>query len=239
MIIQDEIVKVKPQQVGDNIFILDIPNDSIIVRQLDKWRNQMDWQEAILGDGLTVYELYDEDERDEIRHRMSEEYLNDTILPQEKENPHCWDMGDTNFIQLNPFLNYHKVAHNVIKDYLKIEGYVHDHPSGCHWFPPSGWMGWHTNADIFGYRMYCVYAAEDNKSFIRIRDPKTKEIITSWDKKGWNFRMFLCDTDDPDNYAWHCIYSDTNRISVGFHYQLEGQPSNLEKYKNVIYSETT
>ncbi len=220
MILNNEIVEVKPQQVGDNIFLLNIPDDSIIVHQLEKWRNQMDWSEALLGDGhAEVYEFYDEDDRDEIHHFVSEEYLNDTILVQEKETPHRWDIGDVNFVQLNPFLDYHKVAQSVIKDYLKIEGYEYSHASGCHWFPPSGYMGWHTNADEYGLRMYCVYAAEDKKSFFRVRDPKTKEVITSWDKKGWNFRMFLCHTEDPDNYAWHTIYSDTNRISVGFIFQ--------------------
>lgn len=223
MILNDEIVEVKPQQVGDNIFLLDIPDDSIIVRQLEKWRNQMDWEEALLGvsNKNEMYELHTEEEREELRHFVSEDYLNDTILNHEKEDPHRWDMGDVNFVQLNPFLDYHKVAHSVIKDYLKIEGYEYDMPSGCHWFPPSGYMGWHSNADTFGYRLYCVYAAEDKKSFFRIRDPKTKEVMTQWDKKGWNFRMFLCNNDDPDNYAWHSIYSDTNRISVGFCYQKE------------------
>ena len=221
MIIHDEIVEVKPQQVGDNIFSLDIPTDSIIVRQLDKWRKQVDWQEAMLGDGQTVYELYDEDEREELRHFVSEEYLKNTILTTEKETPHRWDKGDTNFVELNPFLDFHKVAHSAIKDYLKIEGYEYDKPSGCHWYPPSGFMGWHSNADVGGYRVYCVYASEDKKSFFRIRDSKTKEVITQWDKKGWNFRMFLCNNTTPDNYAWHSIYSDTNRISVGFCYQKE------------------
>jgi hypothetical protein len=218
MIINDEVVEVKPQQVGDNIFSLDIPTDSIIVRQLEKWRKQVDWQEALLGDGQTVYELYDEDEREEFRHFVSEEYLNNTVLTAE---PHRWDKGDTNFVELNPFLDFHKVAHSAIKDYLKIEGYAYEQPSGCHWFPPSGYMGWHSNADVGGYRVYCVYASEDKKSFFRIRDPKTKEVLTQWDKKGWNFRMFLCNNTTPDNYAWHSIYSDTNRISVGFVFEKE------------------
>ena len=56
--------------------------------------------------------------------------------------------------------------------------------------------------------MYLVWAEEDNKSFFRWEDPRTGEIITKWEKKGWNINRFVAP-------IWHCLGSWTNRISIG------------------------
>lgn len=84
--------------------------------------------------------------------------------------------------------------------------------SGRIWYPNNGYMGWHTNNDNRGYKLYCTHARESEKSFFRYQHPKTKEIITSWDKIGWNFRIFKV----LDELLWHCVYSETDRISIGF-----------------------
>ena len=38
---------------------------------------------------------------------------------------------------------------------------------------------------------------------------------TKWEEKGWNINRFNIG-NEPDNYLWHCVYSDTIRISMGF-----------------------
>jgi len=81
-------------------------------------------------------------------------------------------------------------------------------PSGLFFTPPGGYCGWHTNSDNPGHRMYLVWAEEDNKSFFKWKDPNTGEIITKWEKKGWNVNKF----EAP---MWHCLGSWTNRISIG------------------------
>jgi hypothetical protein len=73
-------------------------------------------------------------------------------------------------------------------------------------------MGWHTNSNNKGYRIYCTFAKESEKSFFRFRDPETEEIVTSWDKKGWNFRMFKI----GEKPIWHSVFSETDRISIGY-----------------------
>lgn len=85
--------------------------------------------------------------------------------------------------------------------------------SGRTWYPDNGgYMGWHTNSNNKGFRLYCSFAREPGKSFFRFRHPKTKEIVTSWDKEGWNFRIFRID----DNLLWHSVYSETDRFSIGY-----------------------
>jgi len=83
---------------------------------------------------------------------------------------------------------------------------------GRNWFPENGYMGWHDDNRYPGYRLYCVYAEEDNKCFFRYKDIESGKIITSWEKKGWNFRIFDI---LPENPLWHCVYAGCNRVSIG------------------------
>ncbi len=94
---------------------------------------------------------------------------------------------------------------------------IRDHPvqvnvSGHFWYPPGGFMGWHTNLRKPGWRMYINYAEESGKSFFRYRDPDTKKIVTCMDQE-WNFRLFKITLEKP---FWHAVYSDTNRFSLGY-----------------------
>lgn len=85
-------------------------------------------------------------------------------------------------------------------------------PSGHFWYPPQSWMGWHTNSRAPGWRIYINYAEEPGKSFFRYRHPVTGEIITLWDDV-WNMRVFRVTAENP---LWHCVYSNTNRFSLGY-----------------------
>lgn len=84
--------------------------------------------------------------------------------------------------------------------------------SGRNWYPPNGYMGWHTNANVQGFRLYCSHAPVSQRSYFRYLDPVTQKIETSWDSAGWNFRCFRTDLEP----LWHCVYSETDRISFGY-----------------------
>ncbi len=84
--------------------------------------------------------------------------------------------------------------------------------SGHFWYPPGGYMGWHTNLRKPGWRMYVNYAEEEHRSFFRYRDPDTGEVITCPDEI-WNFRLFKITPEKP---FWHCVFSETNRFSLGY-----------------------
>jgi len=94
--------------------------------------------------------------------------------------------------------------------------------SGYFWYPYRGYSGWHTNSDRAGDRVYLVWAQEDNKSFFRYQDPVTKEIVTHWEKAGWQVNHFRV---PKKGKLWHCIGSYTNRVSIGFRAL---QPEDLE-----------
>ena len=86
--------------------------------------------------------------------------------------------------------------------------------SGNFLYPKNGYMGWHTNADTPYLRCYITYS-ENGDSYFKYRDPITKEIIIDTDNVGWTVRYFEI-SNRPDEFLWHCVYSNTNRISIGY-----------------------
>jgi hypothetical protein len=84
--------------------------------------------------------------------------------------------------------------------------------SGHFWYPPGGYMGWHTNLKNPGWRLYSSYCDEPGNSFFRYRNPDTGAIVTSMDRR-WHFRLFRITSEKP---LWHAVYSQTNRFSVGY-----------------------
>ena len=107
--------------------------------------------------------------------------------------------------------------------------------SGFFYAPPGGCCPWHTNSEKeqmnmftpevgFPERIYLVWAKESDKSFFRYKDSETGDLVTKWDKKGWQVNRF---TPGPtDKPFWHCVASETDRISIGF--------MNIENFSNDI-----
>lgn len=85
--------------------------------------------------------------------------------------------------------------------------------SGRFHYPPKGFMGWHTNSNMLGWRVYATRSEESGKSFFRYY--KNGKTITEDEIKGWNFRAFEV---KKGNLYWHCVYSDTDRYSFGFRF---------------------
>ena len=85
--------------------------------------------------------------------------------------------------------------------------------SGRFWYPEGGYMGWHTNSDAPGKRVYLNYSYEDRKSFFRYLD-EDGQVQTSWDQRGFTMREF--DIGDTHDRLWHSVYSNTDRLSFGF-----------------------
>lgn len=86
-------------------------------------------------------------------------------------------------------------------------------PSGNFYYPPTGFMGWHTNSDTPCDRVYITWASEAGKSFFRYRDPETGHIITDYDDKGITTRRFKVTSEPP--HLWHCVGSECDRLSFG------------------------
>ena len=74
-------------------------------------------------------------------------------------------------------------------------------------------MGWHTNSNTPGRRVYISYSSEANvNSFNYVKNGK---IIKDYDDAGWTAREFIV-SDAPDKLFWHAVDAQIARISMGF-----------------------
>lgn len=101
-----------------------------------------------------------------------------------------------------------KIVHVIQRSFpdktIQVSGHFH--------YPKTGYMSWHTNADVPCRRLYITWAKEAGKSFFRYyQDGK---VITDYDDAGLTFRLFNISEKPP--YLWHCVGSDTDRLSFGF-----------------------
>ena len=104
---------------------------------------------------------------------------------------------------------------STLKNKYKGEVFV----SGQFYYPPTGYMGWHTNAASPCERFYITWASEDKKSFFRYYDYENDEIITDYDDKGITVRQF--NIPDRAPHLWHCVGSECDRLSIGFRVHCE------------------
>ena len=84
--------------------------------------------------------------------------------------------------------------------------------SGHFYYPPTGYMGWHTNYQMPEERVYVTYASEKGESFFRYLEGD--KVITDYDDKGLTVRRFSVSSERP--YFWHCAGSNCDRFSFGY-----------------------
>lgn len=80
------------------------------------------------------------------------------------------------------------------------------------WYPKNGLTGWHTNSNSSGYQFLLTWS-ENGEGVFKFKDAKTQEIHSIQDKPGWQARWYVFG-DKPENYCWHCCYTDCHRITV-------------------------
>ena len=84
--------------------------------------------------------------------------------------------------------------------------------SGHFYYPPTGFMGWHTNYKMPEERVYVTYASEKGESFFRYLEEG--KVITDYDDQGLTVRRFAVSNERP--YFWHCAGSNCDRFSFGY-----------------------
>lgn len=74
------------------------------------------------------------------------------------------------------------------------------------WYPPGGFMDWHTNSDNPGKRLYLSWSETGDSGMRWHRDG---EVVDDPDQPGWNVRIF-------STPQWHMVYANCWRFSVGW-----------------------
>lgn len=73
-------------------------------------------------------------------------------------------------------------------------------------YPPNGGMGWHTNGNDIGNRLYISWSSNGDSGMCWYKQNK---IVIDQDQKGWNIRHFSVP-------VWHKVWSKCYRLSFGF-----------------------
>jgi len=157
--------------------------------------------DADLGELKYIIERIVEDWED----RISEE-----ALTRLEGVDHDLSKDDVNLISFQSLGITQKITHVIERMYPEKTIFA----SGFFLYPPTGYMGWHTNSNEPGKRLYITYTKEGNKSFFRYRNPDNNRIITDYDDKGLTAREFPIYDKPP--YMWHCVGSNCDRYSFGF-----------------------
>lgn len=80
------------------------------------------------------------------------------------------------------------------------------------YYPPGGFVGWHTNQNNSGYQFIFSYS-ETGDGYFQHYDLETKEIIVTKDQPGWrcHYHHF---GKLPDEHCWHSAYTNEPRITI-------------------------
>lgn len=138
-----------------------------------------------------------------------------------------WNLTNTRWgsieLETNKCKKLSKVAFPPFETSVKLIEYLEEvtgkqliKPTGNFLYPVGGYMGWHTNSNMPGYRIYLVYSPEQYSTYFKYIDQDTKEVTVDWDDKGWTARLFKID-DHPDRFFWHAVHAiHQPRISYGY-----------------------
>jgi hypothetical protein len=135
---------------------------------------------------------------------ISEEYYN---IHKSSDIPEA-EMSVLRNLYLKP-----KEKYDMIRGLAKVYNSASIIQSGDFYYPAKGYMGWHTNSNTPGRRVYVTYSAKAGEnSFLYIKDGK---IVKDYDDAGWTAREFIVG-DQPNNLFWHAVDAVIPRISMGF-----------------------
>ena len=89
-------------------------------------------------------------------------------------------------------------------------------------YPPGGYISWHNNANASGYNVLLTWSEKGDGAWQHV-NPKTGEIVTIPDVKGWQCKYgFYGQYDDGDEkLVYHCAYTNCWRMTIAFVYNRD------------------
>lgn len=86
------------------------------------------------------------------------------------------------------------------------------------YYPPNGFIGWHHNANAYGYNVLFSYSVNDTGVFYYY-DHDDDKIIEMQDESGWNVKVGYYPSlkeNEIKKPFWHAAGTSTSRITVAF-----------------------
>lgn len=86
----------------------------------------------------------------------------------------------------------------------------------CAYYPPGGFIGWHTNWNAPGHNIVLSYS-ETGKGWFKHYDLEKQEIVTIPDESGWNCKVgYFGSWREPGKEVWHSAYTECERLTFSF-----------------------
>ena len=82
------------------------------------------------------------------------------------------------------------------------------------YYPPGGFIGWHTNYSAPGWIILFNWSEEGKGYFKYYHNYK---LVTLKDEPGWNARVGRFQSD-PNNLLWHCAKTECRRFSFSYRF---------------------
>ena len=82
------------------------------------------------------------------------------------------------------------------------------------YYPPGGFVGWHTNYAAPGWIVLFNWSEKGEGYFRYYHD---EQLITLQDKPGWNARVGRF-RPEPENGLWHCARTECRRFSFSYRF---------------------
>ena len=90
------------------------------------------------------------------------------------------------------------------------------HAALTNYYPPGGFVGWHTNWNANCYQILFTWSKSGN-GYFKYYDKEKDEIITIQDKPGWQCRHYYFGRkDEPDHHCWHAAYAGEERVTLAY-----------------------
>lgn len=101
-------------------------------------------------------------------------------------------------------------------------------------YPPGGYVGWHTNWDANAYQILFTWSLDGN-GYFRYYDQLNDEIVTIPDVPGWQCRHYYFGAkEEPEHHCWHAAYNGSNRMTLAYKF-VNGTKSNDLKDQHAVY----
>ena len=91
------------------------------------------------------------------------------------------------------------------------------------YYPPGGFVGWHTNYDATAYQVLFTWSKTGN-GYFKYYDKVKDEIVTIQDVPGWQCRHYYFGPEnEPHNHCWHAAYAGDERITLAYKFVGHGE----------------
>lgn len=105
------------------------------------------------------------------------------------------------------------------------------------YYPPKGYVGWHTNWNAFAYQMILTWS-ETGDGYFTYYDKANDKFVVEEDKKGWQARHYrFGHYHEPEHHFWHAAWTECPRFTLAYKWKYffngMGEEGYIDEYSTL------